>query len=125
MKLRSLEEEKTMKKLGLLLIGGLAAIVLFNTLGPIIGLAFGFVLLYFIMKQFLKTNSTIGKIGYATIGFIILMSIIQHVPALIGVAAAYVLYLVYKKWNQSKGSMDKETNDPFVNFEKQWKEIVK
>jgi lia operon protein LiaI len=112
-----------MKKFGLLLIGGIAAIVLLNTIGPMIGLLVSVVLLYFIFKQFLKTKSTGGKIGFGIIGFILFMSTIQHVPALIGVAAAYVLYLVYKKWNQSSYTIRKENNDPFMNFEKQWNEL--
>lgn len=112
-----------MKKFGLLLVGGIAAIVLLNTIGPMIGLLVSVVLLYFILKQFLKTKSTGGKIGFGIIGVILFMSTIQHVPALIGVAAAYVLYLVYKKWNESKFTISKKDNDSFINFEKQWNEL--
>jgi lia operon protein LiaI len=112
-----------MKKFGLLIVGGIAAIVLLNTIGPMIGFLVSVVLLYFIFKQFLKTKSTGGKIGFGIIGFILLMSTIQHVPALIGVAAAYVLFLVYKKWNQRKLTISKENDDPFMNFEKQWNEL--
>ncbi|CAG9606989.1 flagellar basal body rod protein [Pseudoneobacillus rhizosphaerae] len=112
-----------MKKFGLLVVGGIAAIVLLNTIGPMIGLLISVALLYFIIRQFLKTKSTGGKIGFGIIGFILFMSTIQHVPALIGVAAAYVLYLVYKKWNNSKLTSSKKDNDPFMNFEKQWNEL--
>jgi lia operon protein LiaI len=112
-----------MKKFGLLLVGGIAAIVLLNTIGPMIGLLVSVVLLYFIFKQFLKTKPTGGKIGLGILGAFLFMSTIQHVPALIGVAAAYVLYLVYKKWNQSSYTISKENNDPFINFEKQWNEM--
>lgn len=114
-----------MKKFGLLLAGGVAAIILLKTIGPIIGLLVGLVLLYFIFKQFLIATTTAGKIGFGIIGFILLMGTIHHVPALIGVAAAYVLYLVYKKWNEMKYNTRKDDNDPFVNFEKQWNEIIK
>jgi lia operon protein LiaI len=112
-----------MKKFGLLLAGGLAAVVLLSTIGPMIGLLVSLVLLYFIFKQFLKAESTGGKIGLGIIGFIILMASIPNIPAIIGVAAAYVLYLVYKKWNSKKNSFVKEESDPFVNFEKQWNDI--
>jgi lia operon protein LiaI len=112
-----------MKKFGLILVGGIAAIVLLNTIGPMIGLLISVALLYFIFKQFLKTKSTGRKIGFGIIGFILFMSTIQHVPALIGVAAAYVLYLVYKKWNESKFINSKKDTDPFMNFEKQWNEL--
>jgi lia operon protein LiaI len=114
-----------MKKFGLLLAGGIAAIVLLSTLGPMIGLVIGLAALYYIFKQFLKTESTGGKIGLGVIGFFVLMASIHNAPAIIGVVAAYVLYLVYKNWNSSKRSTVKEESDPFINFEKQWNELNK
>jgi lia operon protein LiaI len=122
---RSLREEKIMKKFGLFLVGGIAAIILLKTIGPIIGLLIGLALLYILLKQFLKTNSTVGKIGFGLVGLFVLMGTIHQVPALIGVAAAYVLYLVYKNWNSTKSMDKKEDLDPFTNFEKQWSQISK
>lgn len=113
-----------MKKFGLLLIGGISAMILLSTIGPMIGFLVSIALLYFIFKQFLKTDSTGGKIGLGIVGFFILMASIHNAPAIIGVVAAYVLYLVYKKWNENKQVIVKET-DPFVNFEKQWNDINK
>ncbi|NYE05470.1 lia operon protein LiaI [Bacillus niacini] len=112
-----------MKKFGLVLAGGIAAIVLLSTLGPMVGLLISLALLYFIYKQFLKAESTGGKIGLGIIGVIFLMASISNAPAIIGVVAAYILYLVYKNWNSSKRSVIKEESDPFVNFEKQWNEL--
>lgn len=117
------EVENKMKKFGLLLAGGIAAVVLLSTIGPMVGLAVSLVLLYFIVKQFLKAESTGAKIGWAIIGVIVLAASLHNVPAVIGVAAAYVLYLVYKKWNENKRTKIKEESDPFVNFEKQWNEL--
>jgi lia operon protein LiaI len=114
-----------MKKFGLLLAGGIAAVVLLSTIGPMVGLLVSLALLYFIFKQFLKAKSTGGKIGLGIIGFIVLMASFHNVPAVIGVVAAYVLYLVYKKWNEKKYSVVAEESDPFVNFEKQWNELKK
>jgi lia operon protein LiaI len=111
-----------MKKFGLLLAGGIAAVVLLSTIGPMAALAVSLVLLYLIVKQFLKAKSTGGKIGWGIIGLIVLMATLHNAPALIGVAAAFVLYLVYKKWNESKRPVVKE-DDPFINFEKQWNEL--
>lgn len=112
-----------MKKFGLLLAGGIAALVLLSTIGPMVGLLVGLVLLYVIFKQFVKTESTGAKIGLGIIGVIVLIASIHNVPALIGVIAAYVLYLVYKKWNETKYNKVKEDSDPFSNFEKQWNEL--
>lgn len=112
-----------MKKFGLFLAGGVAALVLLSTIGPIVGLLVSLVLLYFILKQFLKTKSTGARIGLGFLGFIVLMASIHNAPAIIGVAAAYVLYLVYKKWHENKNASVKTDADPFINFEKQWNEI--
>ncbi|MFK9095440.1 flagellar basal body rod protein [Bacillus salipaludis] len=112
-----------MKKIGLLVAGGIAAVILLSTIGPMVGLLVSLVLLYFIFKQFLKAETTGGKIGLGVIGFIVLMASIHNAPAIIGIAAAYVLYLVYKKWNENKQTKINQESDPFVNFEKQWNEL--
>ncbi|MDE3837875.1 flagellar basal body rod protein [Bacillus methanolicus] len=111
-----------MKKFGLIVAGGIAAMVLIAQLGPMIGLAASLLILYLVVKQFLKTESTLGKIGWGIVGFAALMASASNVPAILGVAAAYVLYVVYKKWNEDKMVVKKE-NDPFANFEKQWAEL--
>ena len=46
-----------MKKFGLLLLGGLAAIVLLHNLAPIVGMVISLAILYFVVKRFLKTDS--------------------------------------------------------------------
>ncbi|MEH7304589.1 flagellar basal body rod protein [Neobacillus drentensis] len=114
-----------MKKFGLLVAGGIAAIVLLSTIGPMVGLVLSVALLYFIYKKFLKTESTGWKIGLGIMGGIVLIASLHNIPAIIGVAAAYVLYLVYKNWNRSKPVIGKEESDPFINFEKQWNELQK
>jgi lia operon protein LiaI len=121
--MKSRKEETKMKKFGLLLAGGIAAMVLLSTIGPLVGLAVGLVILYFIVKQFLKTDSKMAKVGLAILGIFILLGTIHNIPALVGVAAAVVLYFVYKKWNESKHTVKKDSDDPFVNFEKQWSEL--
>ncbi len=65
------------------------------------------------------------KIGWGIIGFIALMATASNIPAILGIAAAYVLYLVYKKWNEKKSVIVEENGDPFTSFEKQWAEIKK
>ncbi|MBT2691134.1 flagellar basal body rod protein [Bacillus sp. ISL-47] len=112
-----------MKKLGLLIAGGVAAMVLITNLGPMVGLAVSAAILYFVFKQFLKADSTLAKFGYGVIGFIAFMATAANFPAILGLAAAYVLYLVYKKWNESSSIVKEEDNDPFANFEKQWAEL--
>jgi lia operon protein LiaI len=112
-----------MKKFGLLVMGGIAAMVLLSTIGPMVGLAVSLLVLYFVFKKFLKEQETMKKIGWAAIGLIAIIIAVHNVPAILGVIAAYVLYIVYKKWNQPKAVIVKESNDPFANFEKQWNEL--
>jgi lia operon protein LiaI len=112
-----------MKKFGLLVAGGIAAIILLSTIGPMLGLLVSLVLLYFIYKKFLKTESTGWKVCLGIIGVIFILASLHNIPAIIGVAAAYVLYLVYKNWNRNKQVKVKEETDPFINFEKQWNEL--
>lgn len=93
-----------MKKLGLLIVGGIAAIILLANLGPLVGLAICSVILYFAFKEFVKADSTFTKILWIAIGLITLSALVSNVPAIIGIVAAYVLYVVYKKWNVKKRS---------------------
>src|SRR6476469_6317959 len=115
-----------MKKFGLLLLGGIAAIVLLHNLGPMIGMVMSLAIFYFAFKGFIKTNSVWVKIGWGILGFIAIMSLAANVPALLGILAIYVLYVVYKKWNAPKvNETIIESDDPFVNFENQWSQLNK
>jgi lia operon protein LiaI len=118
-----------MKKFMLFVLGLVALLVLLANLGPMILLGAGIWLLYVVFKKFLKTESTAKKIGLVIVGLIIASITISNIYAVIGIAAGYVLYMVYKHWKSEKdSSMIDETNDegnedPFINFEKQWAEL--
>jgi lia operon protein LiaI len=111
-----------MKKLGLLAAGGIAAAVLVANLGPIVGLAVCLIILYYSFKQFMKAEAAWKKVLWAVLGLSALSAAASNVPAIFGIAAAYVLYIVYKKWNENKQTM-KTGDDPFTNFERQWAEL--
>lgn len=114
-----------MKKF-LLFVGGLLAFfILLANLGPMILLGLSIWLLYVIFKQFVKSDSTAGKIGWIIAGLIVIGIGLSNIYAVIGVAAAYALYLIYKSWRNDDDPVDpvKEDNDPFQNFERQWAEI--
>ena len=115
-----------MKKVGLFLIGATAAIVLVSQLGPLVGLIISGVLLYLVFKQFLKAGNTGAKVGWGALGIILLCMTASNLPAILGLAAAYILLLVFKKWKKS-GKTEKmnTSDDPFQNFEKQWSELNK
>lgn len=115
-----------MKKFGLFILGGIAAIILIANLGPIAMFAISIAILYYAFKGFMKANSSSSKIGWAILGLILFSITASNVPALAGVMAAIVLYFVYKKWNEESEVIvesKQETKDPFVNFEKEWAEL--
>lgn len=111
-----------MKKFGLLLAGGAAAIVAIANLGPMIGLAISAAILYYAVRGFLLAESTFKKVIWALIGLAALSATLSNVPALFGAAAIGIVYVVYKKWNEQPSQTEK-MNDPFTNFEKQWETL--
>lgn len=111
-----------MKKVGLFIIGLIALMVVLANVGPLISLAICAAILYFTFRQFMKSESKGVKIAWAIISIVMLMATVSHFPAIIGLVAAYILYLVYKKWNK-KDEVIVEDTDPFMNFERQWKDL--
>jgi lia operon protein LiaI len=108
-----------MKKFGLLVLGGIAAVVLLANMGPMLGLAISLLILYYSFKQFVKTESTFAKVIWAIIGLAALSASASNFPAILGLAAIYLLYVVIKQWKQEKPEVI-ESDDPFTNFEKEW-----
>ncbi|BBW98653.1 flagellar basal body rod protein [Geobacillus icigianus] len=114
------------KKIGLFVAGAAALLVLLFHLVALVGLAITLAILYYAFKKCLKAPSTFGKVVWALIGCAALVASASNVPALIALVAAYVLYVVYKQWSGVKGErVVSESDDPFVNFEKQWAELQK
>ncbi|KNH17709.1 lmo0954 family membrane protein [Priestia megaterium] len=111
-----------MKKVGLFLIGAVAAIVLFANVGPMVGLALGLVILYVAFKGFVKAETPFKKWLWGFIGVVVLLTTVSNLPALAGIIAAVVLYIVYKKWNSSS-PIKTEKEDPFKHFERQWADL--
>lgn len=117
-----------MKKLGLFILGGIAAIILIANLGPIAIFALSVAILYYAFKGFMKADTSLSKVAWAILGLLLFTMTASNVPALAGIMAAIVLYFVYKKWNEEEEVIvDKkpETKDPFVNFEREWAELKK
>ncbi|MDQ0484142.1 lmo0954 family membrane protein [Guptibacillus hwajinpoensis] len=112
-----------MKKIGLVLIGIIAAVILLSNLGSLLGMILSVGVLYVAIKKFIKTDTTTGKVIWGLIGFICLSTAVANMPAILGILAIYILYVVYKKWNGL--DEEKDDNDPFTNFEKQWDELKK
>ena len=111
-----------MKKVGLFIIGLIALMVVLANVGPLVSLAICTVILYFAFRQFMKSESIGAKIAWAIISIIMLMAAVSHFPAIVGLVAAYILYLVYKKWRKADNVVVEDA-DPFMNFERQWKDL--
>lgn len=117
-----------MKKFGLAALGILAGIIALANLGSLLALAFSALMAYAGFHYYRKSDTTIGKLFWGGVLFIGLITAISNVPAFIGIIAILGVLYVWNKWNQtSKDDIieHKPTDDPFVNFERQWDEITK
>ncbi|MFB7140445.1 flagellar basal body rod protein [Gottfriedia sp. NPDC056225] len=95
----------------LILIG-----VALANLGGLIALALGLVITYFSFKKFMKTDSILMKIFWTIIGLIGLAIAINGLPSLIGVAAAILLYYLYKDYKNQKRLKEDEYKIYDENF---------
>ena len=108
-----------MKKFGLFLLGGIAAIVFLVNLVPLLALAITLGIAYLVLKEFMKAKTTEGKICWGLVGLVLISISISNLPSIVGLIAAFVLYLVYKKWSGERKVMN-EDDDPFSSFEREW-----
>ncbi|WP_338782064.1 flagellar basal body rod protein [Metabacillus sp. FJAT-52054] len=114
-----------MKRAGLIAAAFIAGIILLANTGHIIGLAISAAILYFAFKGFMKTDSTGKKIIWAIAGLIALSASLSNFPAIIGLAALYAFIKIVKSLKGKQQERENRSDDPFVNFERQWSEINK
>ncbi|NYF23295.1 ABC transporter permease [Sporosarcina sp. JAI121] len=116
-----------MKKLGLAALGITAAIVVLANLGSLLALAFSALIAYAGFHYFRKSTSKISKLFWGGVLVIGLLTAVANVPAFIGVLAMLGVLYAWRKWNGSENSniITSASDDPFVNFERQWNEITK
>lgn len=115
-----------MKKFLLFAAALLALLVFLLNLGPLILLGLSVWLLYVIFKQFMKSDTTSERILWVIAGLIVLGIGLLNVFSIIGVAAAIVLYMLYKNWKKAGDNpigKNSGSSDPFTNFEREWAEI--
>jgi len=105
----------------MLFVAGLAALfVLLVNLGPMVLLGVSIWLLYIVFKQFVKSDSTAGKIAWVIIGLFVLGIALSNIYAVLGLVAAYALYAIFKNWKKDENDpvvQVVEDDDPFINFE--------
>lgn len=117
-----------MMKFGLIVLGIFAAIVALANLGSIIGLAISGLIAFVSFHYMQKSTSSFVKFLWGVVLVISLITAVTNVPAFIGIIALVGIYYVWKKWkeNEPKQTVSSTpTDDPFVNFERQWDELTK
>lgn len=105
-------------------IGIIAGMIALSNLDSIIGLAFSGIVVYIGYHFYMKSFSTAAKIWWGFVAAIGVLSAVSNVPAIIGVLAIAVLWVIYKKWNEETTSSS-VTNDLFTNVERQWSKLTK
>src|SRR5690625_8005244 len=115
-----------MKKFMLFVAGLIALLVLLANLGPMAFLGLGIWLLYIVFKQFIKSDSTAGKIGWVIVGLFLVGIVLSNIYAVIGIVAAFGLYLIYKNWKNDDSDpvvASMIDYDPFTNFEHECEDL--
>lgn len=113
-----------MNKFWMITLGIVAGIIVLSNLGAIAALAISALILYAGVHYYLRSSTTAAKVWWGFVAVVGAISAISNVPALIGVAAAAGLWMIYRKWNDHPVAFT-ETKDPFVNFENQWNKLNK
>lgn len=117
-----------MKKFLLFMGGFFAALVALTLAAPIISLLFSGILIALGMHFYIASQSIVSKIIWFTVGVIGVLSAVLNIPAIIGLAAIAIIYVIYKNWNGDKiifSKIEENVNDPFTNFEKEWSHLTK
>lgn len=116
-----------MKKFGLAILGIVAAIIVLVNIGSLLGLAISALLAYAGFHYFRKTNSSFKKFFWGAVMLIGLLTAISNIPAFIGIIALIGVLYVWRKWNgtETDDIIDSVSDDPFVNFEREWTNITK
>ncbi len=118
-----------MKKIGLVILGITAMIIVLGNLGSILALAFSALVAYVGFHYYRKTDSTVSKLFWGVVLVIGLLTAISNVPAFFGIISIIALLYIWRQWHKNDSSVNENvstpSNDPFSNFERQWNEITK
>jgi lia operon protein LiaI len=117
-----------MRKFFLLIGGFIAGCVALALTGPLAALLFSGLFVALGMHFYTSSKSTFGKILWFTVGLIGVLSAVSNIPAMVGLAAIAIIYVIYKKWNNEDvkiPTIEAKKEDPFTNFEKEWSNLTK
>lgn len=115
-----------MKKIGLAILGVIAAIIVLVNLGSLLGLALSALITYAGFHYFRKTDSSFKKFFWGGVMLVGLLTAVSNVPAFFGILALVGILFVWSKWNEGNKNNDiTDTKNPFVNFEREWQNFTK
>lgn len=113
-----------MNKFWLAVIGITAGIVALANLGSLLGLIVSAAVTYAGFHFYQRSVSTLAKIWWGIVAAVGVITAISNVPAFFAVAGLVILWMVWRKWNDDEIRISR-SNDPFTNFENQWKQLKK
>ncbi|MFX3625223.1 MAG: flagellar basal body rod protein [Ectobacillus sp.] len=111
-----------MKKFLTFIAAGVLVIIALASLGHLLGLAIGVLLLYWSFKSFVKAQSLLGKFGWGIVGLAGLAVVFGNFPAVIGLLAIALLYYGYRDW---KKNSKQPQYSQFSNFDEEWEKVMK
>ncbi|MTD30940.1 ABC transporter permease [Planomicrobium sp. YIM 101495] len=117
-----------MNKFWMVTLGIIAGFIAISSLPSLISLAITALVIYASFHFYTRTDSTFLKVVWAIVGIGGAISAVSNIPALFGLAAVYLLWIIYRDWNKDsskKVDLVKKTDDPFANFENEWDSITK
>lgn len=119
-----------MKKIALFSIGLVAGIIAIANMGALVGLIISAAIAYAGLYYYRRSNQTLLKIFWGGVLVVGLLTAITNIPAFIAIVAAIGLYAVWTSWKKETDTDDQiidhpSSDDPFVNFEKQWNALNK
>lgn len=94
-----------MKKFGLVTLGIIAGIAALVNLGPLLGLGISALFVMAGVHFYLKSDSSLLKIFWATVGIIGLLTAISNIPGFVGILSIVALYFIWKTWNKEDLSL--------------------
>lgn len=97
-----------MPKFLFILLMVIAGLVVLSSIGPLLSLAIGLVIVYFSLKEFLKTNAVFSKVIWLIFGLIGIKICFSSFPAAFGIIAIIFLYFAYKAWKDKVSSTSHE-----------------
>lgn len=115
-----------MRQFWLFILGLITLFILISSLGPMILLGVCGWLLYIIFKQFIQATNIWTKVLWVLLGLFILSIGLSNIYGIIGIAAAFFLYWIYRNWDDDSStdsSIGTKEDSTLNNFGSEWEHL--